>query len=141
MKITGFKSFSHIVFVITSFLLLLYLSGCGVGKGFSQMTMKEAQKLIEAGTDYLIVDVRTKEEYDEGHIPGAILLPIEDIKEGKLELLPDKAQKIMVYCWTGRRSEDSAVILADAGYTQICDIGGYIDWEGEIETGDTSENE
>ena len=107
------------------------LTGCGASLSHQKLSMEEAQKQIEAGTDYLIVDVRTKK--DEGHIPGAVLVPIEDIREGKLDALPDKNQKIMVYCWTGRRSEDAAAMLIEDGYTAICDIGGFVDWRGKTE--------
>ncbi len=121
-------------------LLAAALAGCGGSKGFRQIGMDEAQKLIEAGTDALIVDVRTQEEYDKGHIPGAILLPIEDIREGKLDKLPDRDRELLLYCWTGRRSEDSAAILVDEGYTNVTDIGGFVDWKGAVEGGEAQEN-
>lgn len=114
-------------------LAVVGLAGCGGASSYQKLSMAEAQKQIEAGTDYLIVDVRSKKEYDEGHIPGALLVPIEDIKEDKLDALPDKNRKIMVYCWTGRRSEDAAMLLEEDGYTSICDIGGFVDWKGKIE--------
>ena len=124
----------NLILPVLVLLLAAVCVGCGGKDGYTQMKMTEAEKLIEEGTDYLIVDVRTKAEYDAGHIPGAILLPSEDIKEGKLDALPDQRQKMMIYCRTGRRSAASAEILAKKGYTNVCDIGGIVDWKGEIET-------
>ena len=112
----------------------LFCAGCGEKQAYTKMEMDKAQEVIEAGTDALIVDVRTQEEYDKGHIPGAVLVPIDDIEAGKLEALPDKNREMVVYCWTGRRSEKSAAALAEDGYSHVCDIGGFIDWQGEVET-------
>lgn len=112
-------------------LLATALAGCSGSRGYERMKMTQAQKLIEAGTDALIVDVRTQEEYEKAHIPGAILLPIEDIREGRLDPLPDKDQEMMIYCWTGRRAEDAAAILVENGYTNVIEIGGYIDWKSK----------
>jgi len=116
----------NLILPVLVLLLAAVCVGCGGKDGYTQMKMAEAEKLI--------VDVRTKAEYDAGHIPGAILLPSEDIKEGKLDALPDQQQKMMIYCRTGRRSAASAEILAKKGYTNVCDIGGIVDWKGEIET-------
>ena len=115
--------------------LVFFCVGCAVGKGYTSMSMDEAREIIEEDTDheYLIVDVRTQEEYDKGHIPGAMLLPLADIREGNVDALPDKDQAMMVYCWTGRRSEDSAILLVDMGYKNVYDIGGFIDWTGDVE--------
>ena len=68
------------------------------------------------------------------HIPHSILLPIEEIKNGNVaEVLPDKNQKILVYCWTGRRAEDAAAILFNMGYKNVVNLGGIVDWTGELE--------
>ena len=109
-------------------LALSLLTACGAGGSYKTISMEEAKKRIDAGTDALILDVRTQEEYDAGHIPDAVLLPIEEIREGNLEPIPDKDQTIMVYCWTGRRAEDASQILADQGYTNIICFGGFVDW-------------
>ena len=124
----------YLAFAALAAALVSFCAGCG-GKSYQKMSMDEAQELIEAGTDRLIVDVRTQSEYDEGHIPGAILVPIEDIREGKVDALGGKDNAMMVYCWTGRRSEDAAGLLVEMGYTNVCDIGGFIDWKGEAEKG------
>lgn len=120
-------------FAVLAALLAVLCMGCGLGGGYATVSMEEAQELIPSG-EYLIVDVRTAEEYQKAHIPGAILLPIEDIREGKADSLADRDQAIMVYCWTGRRAEDAAALLANLGYTHIYNIGGLIDWTGEVES-------
>lgn len=99
------------------------------------MSMQKASEWMEKESGYLLVDVRTAEEYEEGHIPGAILLPIEEIREGKLDTLPDHDQTILVYCRTGRRAEDAAAILVKEGYSNVYAIGGIFDWTGEIVSG------
>ena len=114
--------------VLALCLALSLLAGCGAAGSFKTISMEEGKKRIDAGTDALILDVRTQEEYDAGHIPDAVLLPIEEIREGNLEPIPDKDQTIMVYCWTGRRAEDASQILADQGYTNIICFGGLVDW-------------
>ena len=127
------KGFLKISAAASVLALCLLCAGCG--EAYGTMKMADAQKEIEAGTDYLIVDVRTAEEYEKGHIPGALLVPVEDIRGGEPEALADKEEKIMVYCRTGRRSEEAAALLAGYGYTNVCDIGGFVDWTGEVETG------
>lgn len=114
---------------------LVLLAGCGASgeeSGYRRVSMKEAEALMEE--DALLVDVRTAEEYDAGHIPGAVNLPLETIGEGEIPLLPDKGQRILVYCRSGRRSQEAAGKLAGLGYTGIVEIGGILDWDGETET-------
>jgi rhodanese-related sulfurtransferase len=86
----------------------------------------------------VIVDVRRQDEYSEGHIPGAILVPNESIGTEQPEALPDLDQIILVYCRSGRRSKEAAQKLFDMGYTNIYEFGGIIDWTGEIVTDDGS---
>lgn len=80
----------------------------------------------------IILDVRTREEYDQGHIPGAILIPNTEIEAKAADLLPDKEQLILVYCRSGRRSKLAAQSLADLGYTNIREFGGILDWPYEV---------
>ncbi len=115
--------------------LLLLGTGCGISKPYREMSMQKASEWMEKESGYLLVDVRTAEEYEEGHIPGAILLPIEEIREGKLDTLPDHDQTLLVYCRTGRRAEDAAAILVKEGYSNVYAIGGIFDWTGEIVSG------
>lgn len=94
----------------------------------------EAKKIMDSGEDYILLDVRNKVEYDfDGHISGALLIPLgvlESEVEGKI---PDKSQQILVYCRSGRRSKEAARVLSGMGYINVKDIGGIIDWPYEIE--------
>ena len=123
------------------FLLLavMMLTACGQDKGndqgavFVNITAEEAKQIMDSQEGYIILDVRTQEEYDEGHIPGAILIPYTQIGEKANEMLPDKDQLILVYCRSGRRSKIAAEALVELGYTNIKEFGGIIDWPYEIE--------
>ena len=84
--------------------------------------------------NYVILDVRTQAEYQEGHIPGAICVPNESIGTEAIPELPDKDQRILVYCRSGRRSKEAAEKLAAIGYTNILEFGGILDWKGEVVT-------
>ncbi len=97
------------------------------------ITAEEAKALMDSEEGYIILDVRSQSEHDEGHIPGAILIPNTGIEERAEENLPDKDQLILVYCRSGRRSKMAAEILAELGYTNIREFGGIIDWPYEVE--------
>lgn len=97
------------------------------------ITAEEAKKIMDAETDYVILDVRTQEEYDQGHIPGAVLIPDYEIEAKAEEVLTDKDQQILVYCRSGRRSKNAAQILVELGYTNIKEFGGILDWPYEVE--------
>ena len=135
---------------ITIILLALLLVGCtpsgpGIGQvmdgdgmvrsfDYTQITQEEAKRMMEQENDYVIVDVRREDEYAEGHIPGAILIPNESIAEYEApEELTDSDQIILVYCRTGRRSKEAADKLAKMGYSRVYEFGGIVDWDGEIE--------
>ena len=99
---------------------------------FLNITAEEARKLMDSEKDRIILDVRSREEYDQGHIPGAILIPDTEIEAKAADLLPDKDQLILVYCRSGRRSKLAAQSLADLGYTNIREFGGILDWPYEV---------
>ncbi len=101
---------------------------------YENITADEAKQIMDAETGYVILDVRTEEEYAEGHIPGAILIPDYEIAQKAESILPDKDQKILVYCRSGRRSKNAAEALLALGYTNIWEFGGIIDWNYGIET-------
>ncbi|MBR0416774.1 MAG: rhodanese-like domain-containing protein [Firmicutes bacterium] len=103
--------------------------------GFMQISQEEAKSMMEKDDGHVIVDVRRKDEYIEGHIPGAICIPNESITDEMPEKLPDLGQTILIYCRSGRRSKEAAAKLAAIGYTDIYEFGGIIDWDGEIEAG------
>ena len=123
------------------FLLLavMMLTACGQdkennqGAAYLNITAEEAKEIIDSQEGYIILDVRTQEEYDQGHIPGAIVIPHEEIADKAEEVLTDKDQLILVYCRSGRRSKLAAEALVELGYTNIKEFGGIIDWPYEVE--------
>ena len=108
--------------------------GCSEGGSatYEQISGAEAKALMDSESGYIIIDARTQEEYDQGHIPGAILIPEYEIADRAEKELPDKNQLILVYCRSGRRSKIAAEELVKLGYTNIKEFGGIIDWEYEI---------
>ena len=101
---------------------------------YEQITAEDAKKLMDDESDYIIVDARTEEEFAEGHIPGAILIPEYEIADRAQSELPDKDQLILVYCRSGRRSKIASQALADLGYTNVKEFGGIIDWPYDVVT-------
>lgn len=99
---------------------------------YQKITAEEAKKIIDS-ENVIILDVRTQEEYNEGHIKDAILLPDTEITSKAYEVLKDKDAKILVYCRSGRRSAQASKKLINMGYTNVYDFGGIIDWKYEIE--------
>ena len=108
--------------------------GCSDGGSatYEQISGAEAKALMDSESGYVIIDARTQEEYDQGHIPGAILIPEYEIADRAEKELPDKDQLILVYCRSGRRSKIAAEELVQHGYTNVKEFGGIIDWEYEI---------
>lgn len=125
--------------LILLFLAVLLLTACGQDKENDQgavyvnITAEEAKQIMDSEEGYIILDVRTQEEYDEGHIPGATQISHEEIAEKAEEVLIDKDQLILVYCRSGRRSKLAAEALAELGYTNTKEFGGIIDWPYEVE--------
>ena len=102
--------------------------------GYRQVTTEEAVNIMQTEENYVILDVRTAQEFASGNIPGAALLPNETIGTEDIPLLPDKDQLILVYCRSGNRSKQAAEKLAQLGYTNIVEFGGINSWTGEIVT-------
>ena len=100
------------------------------GPVYQSISAEEAKEMMDENV--IVLDVRTQEEYDQGHIEGALLLPLSDIQMGQLSLLEDKEQVLLVYCRSGNRSETAAKLLIEAGYIQVYDFGGIIDWPYDI---------
>ena len=111
---------------------LLLLTVGFAEQSYQQITQEEAQRTMDEATDYILLDVRTEEEYNQGHIPGAINIANEDIGTDTIPELPDKDQLILVYCHSGRRSKEAAEKLAALGYTQVLEFGGILTWTGEV---------
>ena len=99
--------------------------------GYTQISQDEAKEMMARDDGHIIVDVRRQDEYDAGHIPGAIIIPNEDINTERPKELPDLDQIILIYCRSGRRSKEASEKLAKMGYTNIYEFGGIITWTGE----------
>jgi len=99
---------------------------------YNKITSEQAKEIIDAEEDIVILDVRTKEEYDEGHIENAILIPNTEINDRIEEEIPDKDTKILVYCRSGNRSSSATRDILELGYTDVYDFGGIINWDYEI---------
>lgn len=122
--------------ILILFLLsIAFFTGCSGGapkeNTYRQVSMDEAVRIIEEQSGYLILDVRTPEEYAAGHIPNAVNLPNESIGSAEISQLPQKDQLILVYCRSGRRSKEAAAKLVALGYTNVVEFGGILDWKGE----------
>ena len=121
--------------LIPFLLSLLLLAGCAAPvdseASYQQISMDEAIAIMESESDYIILDVRTTEEFADKHIPDAINIPNETIGTEDIQELPDKDQLILVYCRSGNRSKQASDKLVDLGYTNIVEFGGINDWPGE----------
>lgn len=132
--------------IIVAVSLFLGLTGCGQAgqeaveevqmekNSYQQIIAEEAKSRMDEHADVIILDVREQSEYDESHIPGAVLLPVGTInEESAAALIPDKEAEVLVYCRSGNRSKKAAQALADLGYTGIYEFGGIMDWPYEVE--------
>ena len=140
---------NHRKFLLFFLLLaLLLLTACGKQDqpmdgpdmfqkpAYTQITQEQAMEMMQSNDGHVIVDVRRQDEYDAGHIPGAVLIPNESIGTERPEELPDLNQIILIYCRSGNRSKQAAQKLFDMGYTNIYEFGGIIDWTGDVVTGE-----
>lgn len=125
--------------IIPFLMALLLLAGCGAQSEestYRQINAEEAAAMMEEESSYIILDVRTAQEYSEKHIPGAISIPNEAIGTEDIPELPDKEQLILVYCRSGNRSKQASEKLVKLGYTNIVEFGGINDWTGETVSGE-----
>ena len=121
--------------ILPLFLLLLLLTGCGgtasnssSENDYQQISQEEAKEMMDT-QDVIILDVREQDEYDSGHIPGAVLLPVGTIdEETAAEVIPEKDSTVLVYCRSGNRSKTASSALAELGYTNIYEFGGINTW-------------
>ncbi|MHB1485759.1 MAG: rhodanese-like domain-containing protein [Saccharofermentanales bacterium] len=126
--------------ILTTVILLSVLSGCAakntedssVSKVFKKISAQDAKAMMEQNKDAIILDVRTLEEFNEGHIKNAVLIPDNEIIAKAESVLTDKNALILVYCRSGRRSALAANDLVTLGYSNVYDFGGIIDWGYEI---------
>ena len=130
--------------ILVFLLLLFFTAGCSAPAPaadtdkreptFHQISQEEAKEMMAKDDGHVVVDVRRQDEYDAGHIPGAILIPNESIGFDSPETLPDYDQIILIYCRTGNRSKQAAQKLAGMGYTSIYEFGGITTWTGDVVT-------
>lgn len=129
------KRFSVILILIITCTAILYGCTSGgenkMGNSYEQITPAVAKEIMDNENGYVILDVRTQEEFDEAHIDGAILIPDYEITAKAESMLKDKNQLILVYCRSGRRSKNAASELVRLGYTNVKEFGGIIDWPYE----------
>ena len=124
--------------LLSVFLAAILLAGCSAPKetvSYRQISMDEAITMMEEESGYIILDVRTPEDFADKHIPGAVNIPNETIAAEEIPELPDKDQLILVYCRSGNRSKQASEKLADMGYTNIVEFGGINSWPGETVSG------
>ena len=124
--------------LLSVFLAVILLAGCSAPKetvSYRQISMDEAITMMEEESGYIILDVRTPEEFADKHIPGAVNIPNETIAAEDIPELPDKDQLILVYCRSGNRSKQASEKLAALGYTNVVEFGGINSWPGETVSG------
>ena len=115
------------------FLLLLLCTGCGSRPTYTQIDQKTAKEMIDTQT-VVILDVRELHEYDSGHIPDAVLLPVDTIdKTTAAAVIPSLDSTVLVYCRSGNRSKTASEALSALGYTAVYEFGGINTWPYEVE--------
>ena len=130
------KKVKGLIIMLLISLSLFGMTACSGKNGksltYEQITAEQAKTIMDTEKDYVIIDARTEEEFAEGHIKNAILIPEYEIANRAEKELPDKEQLILVYCRSGRRSKIASEELVKLGYTNVKEFGGIIDWPYEI---------
>ena len=130
------KKVKGLIIMLLISLSLFGMTACdgenGKASTYEQITAEQAKTIMDAEKNYIIIDARTEEEFAEGHIENAILIPEYEIKDRAQKELPDKEQLILVYCRSGRRSKIASEELVKLGYTNVKEVGGIIDWPYEV---------
>lgn len=126
----------RIVSIVAALVFLLAFSGCSIrekGSVYMNINAEKAKEMMENLEEFVLLDARSEEEFSEGHIPGAIVIPHDEISERAEEEIPNKDIPVFVYCRSGRRSKIAAEALVSLGYSEVYEFGGIIDWPYEIE--------
>ena len=130
------KKVKGLIIMLLISLSLFGMTACGSENGksstYEQITAEQAKTIMDTEKDYVIIDARTEDEFAEGHIENAILIPEYEIKDRAEKELPDKEQLILVYCRSGRRSKIASEELVKLGYTNVKEFGGIIDWPYDV---------
>ena len=122
--------------IVAALVFLLAVSGCGAeekGSVYMNINPEKAKEMMEDLEEFVLLDARAEEEFSEGHIPGAIVIPHDEIEERAKAEIPEKDVPVFVYCRSGRRSKIAAEALVSLGYSEVYEFGGIIDWPYEIE--------
>jgi len=128
---------NRLIIAIALIFIAVTLVGCeaaGTAGYNARVSQEQAMEIMADNQNVVILDVRTLEEFNTGHIPEAVSLPLDEIEHAVTHMIPYKGEIILVYCRSGARSADAAVILTEIGYRNVFDFGGIIDWMGEIQT-------
>ena len=126
------KIFSIVIILVI--ISIAYKSISNIKQESNHMiTAKQVHEKLNKNENFTLLDVRTKEEYEQGRIPGSVLLPLDELERKSDQLLADKNEEIIIYCRSGVRSNTARKILVDKGYKKVYDLGGIIDWPYEIE--------
>ena len=126
------KKVKGLIIMLLISLSLFGMTACGGdNNSYEQISAEQAKTIMDTEKDYVIIDARTEEEFAEGHIENAILIPEYEIANRAEKELPDKEQLILVYCRSGRRSKIASEVLVKLGYTNVKEFGGIIDWPYE----------
>ena len=126
----------RIVSIFAALVFLIVISGCSAeekGSVYMNIAPEKANEMMNELEEFVLLDVRSKEEFSEGHIPGAMVIPHEEISERAEAEIPEKDVPVFVYCRSGRRSKIAAEELVSLGYSEIYEFGGIGDWPYEIE--------
>lgn len=125
----------RIVSIIAALVFLIAISGCSSQEGsvYMNINAEKAKEMMENLDEFVLLDARSEEEFSEGHIPGAIVIPYEEVSERAEAEIPEKDVPVFVYCRSGRRSKIAAEELVSLGYSEVYEFGGIIDWPYEIE--------
>ena len=125
----------RIVSIIAALVFLIAISGCSSQEGsvYMNINAEKAKEMMENLDEFVLLDARSEEEFSEGHIPGAIVIPHEVVSERAEAEIPEKDVPVFVYCRSGRRSKIAAEELVSLGYSEVYEFGGIIDWPYEIE--------
>ena len=131
------KNMKKTILTVLILTMIIVIAGCQKTEEitYKQISQEEAAEMIAKDDGHVIVDVRRMDEYIEGHIPGAICIPNENIDQERPDKLPDLDQIILVYCRSGNRSKQASEKLAAMGYRNVYEFGGIITWTGETVTG------
>ncbi len=129
------RNFKGMIIMLLISISLFGLTACQGAENnatYEQITAKEAKEIMETEQEYIIIDARTEEEFAEGHIENAILIPEYEIANRAEKELPDKSALILVYCRSGRRSKIASQELVNLGYSNVKEFGGIINWPYEV---------